>query len=88
MRVCRLWSKMKMIISKKINNRLLLQMGGRTVPVLQNTLISKMVKIGDLGGVRSNPPDCRIALAYSNQILYNCRSSRTEMIITSPRQID
>ena len=32
-------------------------MGGRTVPVLQNTLISKMVKIGDLGGVRSNPPD-------------------------------
>ena len=57
MRVCRLWSKMKMIISKKINNRLLLQMGGRTVPVLQNTLISKMVKIGDLGGVRSNPPD-------------------------------
>ena len=32
-------------------------MGGRTVPVLQNTLISKMVKIGDLGGVRSNTPD-------------------------------
>ena len=29
-------------------------MGGRTVPVLQNTLISKMVKIGDLGSVRSN----------------------------------
>ena len=36
------------------NNRLLLQMGGRTVPVLENTLISK---IGDLGGVGSNHPD-------------------------------
>ena len=34
-------------------------MGGRTVPVLQNTLISKMVKIGDLGGVRSDPPDAQ-----------------------------
>ena len=61
MRVRRLWSKMKMIISKKINNRLLLQMGGRTVRVLQvqNTLISKMVKIGDLGGVRLNRPDAQ-----------------------------
>ena len=62
----RLWSKMKMIISKKImsflhvrNNRLLLQMGGRTVPVLENTLILKMVKIGDLSGVRSNRPDAQ-----------------------------
>ena len=34
-------------------------MGGRTVPVLDNTLISKMVKIGDLGGVRSNRPDAQ-----------------------------
>ena len=59
MRVRRLWSKMKMIISKKINNRLLLHMGGRTVPVLQNTLISKTVKIGDIGGVRSNRPDAQ-----------------------------
>ena len=41
------------------NNRLLLQMGGRTVPVLENTVISKMVKIGDLGGVRSNHPDAQ-----------------------------
>ena len=42
------------------NNRLLLQMGGKTVPVLENTLISKMVKIGDLGGVRSNQPDAQL----------------------------
>ena len=42
------------------NNRLLLQMGGKTVPVLENTLISKMVKIGDLGGVRSNHPDAQL----------------------------
>ena len=41
------------------NNRLLIQMGGKTVPVLENTLISKMVKIGDLGGVRSNRPDAQ-----------------------------
>ena len=39
------------------NNRLLLQIGEITVPVLENTLISKMVKIGDLGGVKSNAPD-------------------------------
>ena len=66
MMVHRAWSKMKMIISKKIisflhvrNNKLLLQMGGKTVPVLENTLISQMVKIGDLGGARSNCPDAR-----------------------------
>ena len=41
------------------NNRLLLQMGGRTVPVFENTLISKMVKIGDLGSVMSNHPDAQ-----------------------------
>ena len=41
------------------NNRLLLQIGGRTVPVFENTLISKMVKIGDLGSVMSNHPDAQ-----------------------------
>ena len=42
------------------NNRLLFQMGGRTEPVLDNTLISKMVKIGYLGSVRSNHPDAQL----------------------------
>ena len=42
-----------------VRNIVLPQMGGRTVPVLEQTLISKMVKIGDLGGVRSNHPDAQ-----------------------------
>ena len=48
-----------MIISKKINNRLLLQMEGRTV---RSTSASKHTdfkngRIGNLGGVRSNRPE-------------------------------